>query len=168
MKKVFMFFILAVAANGCVIAPSASSLKPGTIGDLKTTRTITIQNVAENNSLKRWTNPLVRSLTNELAACGAAIVSHAPTVLKVKVTNVKQNSFYGLLTNKCSFDVEVTTGTGYAANFSLSDVSGSMQKSANALIAKALAAILNDKEIVEYLRGKESVVKAQMDALENK
>jgi phage host-nuclease inhibitor protein Gam len=167
MKNIFWFLVLAVVAGGCVIAPTASTVKPGMISDFKTTQTITIQNVAENGAYKRWTNPLVKSLSRELALKGAAITGNASTILKVKITNVKQDSFYSLLNNKCSFDVEVQAGTGYTANFSLSDVSWSMQKSANALIRKAVVEILNDKEIVEYLRGKESVVKEQMDALDN-
>jgi len=167
MKKIFMFLVLAVVAGGCVVAPMASAVKPGVISGFKTTQTITIQNVAENGAYKRWTNPLVKSLSRELKADGAVITGNAPTILKVEITNVRQDSLYSLFTNKCSFDVKAETGSGYAADFSLSDVSWSMQKSANALIRKAVAEILNDKEIVEYLRGKESAVKEQMDALEN-
>ena len=168
MKKVFSFLLLVVMASGCVIAPMASGVKPGTISDFKTTQTITVQNVAENGAYRRWTNPLVKSLSRELAAKGATITGNASTLLKVEITNIKQDSFYGWNSNKCSFDVKVEAGNGYAMSFSVSDVSWSLQKSANALVSKAVVEILSNKEVIEYLQTKESVVKAQMDALENK
>ena len=168
MKKIFSLLFLAIAASGCVIAPMASAVKPGTIAYFKTAQAITIENAGEDGSSRRWTKPLVNSLARELKANGARITGNTATVLKIKVTDVKQDSFYSLSTSKCSFDVKVEAGTGYTANFSVSDVSWSMQKSANALVRKAVVEILEDRGIVEYLRGKENLVKDQMDALENK
>lgn len=147
-----MLVAFIVSVSGCASVPTAFPMKPGMVEDFQVNQSITIQNTGDSEILKKWTASTIDFLVQELEARGATIVSNAPIVLKVGITDTHENAFFSYWAYRCSIFLKVETGKGYVKEFKIDDVSGSsLQRACNFCVTKSVAAILNDKKIFEYI-----------------
>ena len=153
MKKLIYLLFMVMLVGGCATTPTAFPMKPGMLADFKINQSITIQNTGTEESFINWTNSTIDCLSKEIEKRGASITNDSPIVLKIAVTNKHQNFFYAYWAYKCIISFRVETGSGYAKEFEIYDVSGlSLQRACDFCITKAVAAVLNDKNIVSYLK----------------
>lgn len=152
MKKIFVL-MLCLGLCGCATTPIGIPMKSGMVPYFQIDQSIAIQNTGDSEVLEKWSSATISFLSKELEKRGAKIISNSPIVLKVGVTERNQNGFYAYWAYKCSIVIKVETGDGYKQYFNIDDVSGlSLQRACNFCITKAVAAILNDQKILDYIK----------------
>ena len=154
MKKILILLLISLIA-GCATTPRPFPMKPNMVSDFHINQSITIKNTASSEVFIKWTNATIDFLAKELEAKGATVVDNATRVLKVRITKISQNAFWAYWACKCIIILTVETGDGYKKEFTVGNVSGlNLQRACDFCITKAVATILNDKEILRYISKK--------------
>ena len=153
MRNIICLSILVVLFGGCTAVPKALPMKEGMLPDFRVSGEITIENTSEDEKLRAWTGSIVDFLSHELERRGAIVAGNAPIVLKLNLTDKKENQFYAYWAYKCTVFFVLETGGGYMRHFQIEDVSGlSVQRACNFSVTKAVAEILTDDIILEYIK----------------
>ena len=144
MKKLLVL-LLALLTVGC--APKALPMKTGMVQNFQVEQSISIKSLREYRHNEEWVQAVIDLLTSELEGRGAMIKEGAELELQIGVVSVNQKLPVFSFTAICDIDFVVKTGSGYSKNFISHDVSGNLQMACGFSMTKAVADILNDKEI---------------------
>jgi hypothetical protein len=98
--------------------------------------------------LKQMTDTLVTLLSQELSKRGMVVRDNGEKIIQLQVKSMVMAYHF---TNRTTITVNVTTTNGYSRDFAETNSSMMYQKSFDGAITKAVAAILNDEDIINYL-----------------
>jgi hypothetical protein len=161
---IFSFLILVI---GCThhLVPNAQRVNENRISDFTTTQRINIVNNQPSTekvtflsgmntyygNLNEWTDEAVNLLKMELQQKGAAIDPGADKVIKLSIIEAKL--IQGAIRLRCDLNLRVETGDGYTNEFFVQNLSGGDHaRASGGAITLALTDMLNDKNIIEYLK----------------
>lgn len=164
-----IIIIFLTAIFGCThyYTPKQYPLKPGMVEKLRTNQPVTIVNDqpdTENKiiggqgghkwlgNLNQWTDTAIRLLKSEFEKRDITVVENSPKVLYLKINDA--NFYWGFFQIRCILYLTARTGGGYENEFKGNNASGwTIYRAADGAVTRAVAAMLNDHKIREYLEG---------------
>ena len=171
--RISIIFILLLGSVGCTYnyRPYSLPMKPGMVPDFTASKVVVaIVNAQTSDeliklrsywgssvvaNLKEWTGIAVDLLRTELSKRGISVAEDAKKELKLTITQAK--SFRKTYTYT-TLTLKVELGNGYIAKFQGENYSQSpllhdaMGRSSGGAITRAVAAMLNDRKIISYLK----------------
>jgi len=104
-----------------------------------------------NGNLNEWTEKTIKLLSNELRSRGAVISDDAEKVLRLAV--IQGELVQGAFRLRGDLTLQVETGDGYKKEFFVQNLSGgNASRATGGAITLALTDMLNDQNILEYLK----------------
>lgn len=101
-------------------------------------------------NLKEWTDVAVEITNRELSARGMTINPNAPKTLQLSILEASATS--GGWGFRGNISLKATTGDGYERVYQGEGPSAMINKSADAAIMQAVATMLRDEKIIDYLK----------------
>ena len=164
-----MMLILLITCSGCSprFVPQPYPMKPEMVPELSASQPVTIVNAQRRKSfkvpigpddnmkgnLRKWTDTAVEVLKTELKKNDIVISEDAPKVLNLAITKVYMFSESVMWNARCVLYLKVETGDGYSKEFEGNSFSLDGYRGASPLaVTKAVAAMLNDDNILGYLK----------------
>lgn len=167
--KILMMLILLITCSGCSAryVPQPYPMKSEMVPELSASQAVTIVNAQNRKwfkvpigpnahmkgNLRKWTNIAVEVLKTELKKNDIIISGGAPKVLKLAITKVYMFCGSVMWNARCVLYLKVETGDGYTKEFEGNNFSVNGYRGASPLaVTKAVAAMLNDGNILGYLK----------------
>jgi hypothetical protein len=163
-----VLFICILASFGCShhYTPKQYPIKTDMVQELNLNQAVSVVNNqhSENmvlmgaqgfhkwlGNMHLWTEVAAELLRSELINRGSTVTSDAPKELKLAITRV--NLFWGAWAIRCILSLRVETGDGYIQEFEGNNASpATLYRACDGAVTKAVAALLNDDQIRQYLQ----------------
>jgi len=172
MKKLLFFVLGGIFLAGCTFhyVPAIYPIDPSTVPDFKGDQPVCVVNISTASGetllgtssggykymgdLKKWTDTAVRLMKSELQKRGFSIrdCGKGTKELRLAITNAQIVAAMG---SKCNLELHLKAGNGYTGNYIGNNSSFTYDRASDGAVTRAVAAILNDRKIIEYLRGAE-------------
>ncbi len=180
MKKLLGIIVVALLLSAC--SPIKIVLKPDPIESvtmpvINTQNAINISNIGTSmgdveigstgtgmgqiprellGDLYQWSQTAVEMLKAELRKSNIVITADAPKILNLSVIEAQIEPIVFLGGNTCSLTLKVVTGENSESTYSAEHTDPNrgveISVTAETAMTKALAAMLNDKKIIDYLQ----------------
>ena len=161
--------------SGCAInhhvAPNPYTYPLDPIIDFKTNLSLNIINGQKNNTeqvfltsgpniwyadYQQWTDTAIKILEKELTRRGAIISKNSEQFIEILLRNANTDiGFFGKISHSVELDVKL--GNGYTASYTglnSNVMAGVYKQQYDGLVMRAVAAMLNDRIVIDYISGK--------------
>lgn len=172
MNKVFFLIVLALGIflAGCTshLVPSVRSVDPAAVPDFKGDQAVCVVNISTATTetvlgkdslnaetymgnLSTWTDTAVALLQLELQKRGFSIRDGGDDTKVIKLA-IRSAQITVPGKTKCFVELHLETGDGYCRNYIVNSSSLLEHRAVNRVVTKAIVAVLNDNNIIEYLQ----------------
>jgi hypothetical protein len=171
MMKVLYLVILVVGVflTGCTLhyVPSIHPVDQAAVPDFKGEQAVCVVNISTTSGetilgtssggytymgdLSKWTDTAVALLKSELQNRGFIIRDCSESTKEIKMSIIKAQIVVSM-GSKCFLELHLETGKGYTRNYLASNSSFTYDRASDGAVTRAVIAILNDKNITEYLQ----------------
>lgn len=174
-KKIGLVFAVAILLSGCAInhhytpKPDTHKLDPIT-QEFTSSISLSLINDQEDETehlyrkagahryhvnYNKWTDVAIQVLSRELAARNATIDENADKSIKLAVVSVQLISHAWTVETLITLDAKLSDGytSSYVGRNSVTGFAYSYTRQTDGAIMRAVAAMLNDPKIVEFVRG---------------
>lgn len=163
-------FVVVIFLAGCTshLVPSIRSVDPAAVPDFKGDQAVCVVNISTATTetvlgrdslntetymgnLSKWTDTAVALLKLELQKRGFSIRDGGDDTRVIKLA-IRSAQITVPTRTKCFVELHLETGDGYSRNYIVNSSSLLEHRAVNAVVTKAIIAVLNDNNIIEYLQ----------------
>ena len=125
------------------------------LNGFQTAVSVSLINSASDADKKKWTEPAIALLSEQLIQRGAMVVQDAPLQINLEIAKVTRVTVASWLTlaspEGCEVVMRVETGDGYVNSYSVNAAAYFWQKACDKGVTSAVVDLLNDTKIRGYL-----------------
>ncbi|HMB31463.1 MAG TPA: OmpA family protein [Desulfohalobiaceae bacterium] len=114
-------------------------------------------------NLRLWTDSSIHLLSQELKKRNIKISEKSPKYLKLSISYV--DLFWQFKKIGCVVNLQVKTGTGYTVNIEEKNISHDLYDSCDGAVSKAVATLLKNPRIRDYLTSKAKIKDSDYDGV---
>lgn len=166
--KLCMILILLFFTFGCThyYVPREYPVRPGMVPDFSSNNSVKVINAYSSGKivfmgaggihkwmgdLRLWTDTSIKVLKNELQLKKISVTGESSKELRVAVTHA--NIYFGFSSIRCILSLKVDTGDGYSKEFEGNNTSPwTLYRACDGAVTKAVELMLNDEEILNYIK----------------
>ena len=148
-------FILAACSTSMHTPEPVPITDKMSLNEFQTNGSVALTNNASEPDKKKWTEPAIALLSEQLIQRGAMVVQDAPLQINLEIAKVTRVTVASWLTlaspEGCEVVMRVETGDGYVNSYSVNAAAYFWQKACDKGVTSAVVDLLNDTKIRGYL-----------------